>query len=102
MSISLDEVRHIAGLARLGLDDAQAAAIAVELSSILAHMEVLARVDLAEVPADAEPQRAMPLRRDAGPPIPLSQPPADFAPSFRDGFFVVPRLETHEDLESSA
>lgn len=102
MSISLEEVRHIAGLARLGLDEAQAAAIATELSSILAHMEVLARVDLAGVSADAAGQRPMPLRRDVGPPIPLSRPPNDFAPSFRDGFFLVPRLDTHENLESSA
>ena len=45
MSISLEEVRHIAALARLGIDDERARIVAVELSSILEHMEVLRRVD---------------------------------------------------------
>ena len=38
-----------------------------------------------------------PLREDAGPPIALARPIAAFAPSVRDGFFLVPRLSTHED-----
>ncbi len=38
-----------------------------------------------------------PLRRDAGPPIPLSESLSHFAPDMRGGFFIVPRLATHED-----
>ena len=32
------------------------------------------------------------LREDRVDPIPLARPPADLAPEFRDGFFLVPRL----------
>lgn len=101
MSISLDEVRHIAALARLGLDEAQAAAIAAELSSILDHMQVLARVETPDA-APMAAERAMPLRPDAGPAIPLARAPNDFAPSFREGLFLVPRLATHEDADAGA
>lgn len=99
MSISLDEVRHIAALARLGLDEAQAATVASELSSILDHMEVLARAESGASSAVGD-EGAMSLRPDVGPPIRLARMPDEIAPAFRDGFFLVPRLATHEDLES--
>ena len=103
MSISLDDVRHTASLARLGLSDAQARAIAVELTSILDHMDVLSRIDTEGVAAAASTaQLGMILRPDAGPPIPLTRPPDSFAPEMRDGFFLVPRLSTHEDAESGS
>ena len=100
MSISLDEVRHVAALARLGITEERAHVASVELSSILEHMHVLSKVAAAE--ASSERPRGMLLRPDVGPPIPLERPPVDFAPAMRDGFFLVPRLETHEDPEQSA
>lgn len=102
MSISLEGVRHIAALARLGIDDAQAEAIARELSSILSHMRVLAEAEIGSATSETALDHAMPLRPDAGPPIPLARMPHDFAPDFRDGFFLVPRLATHEDVGSSS
>lgn len=101
MSISLDEVRHIAALARLGLSDDRAQLAAEELSSILAHMQVLSRVDDERVAAAGDSHAGMMLRPDAGPPIPLLRAPAFFAPAMREGFFLVPRLATHEDREQS-
>ena len=102
MSVSLDEVRHIAVLARLGISDERAQVAARELSSILAHMQVLSRVD-DERPGGAavDTDGGMTLRPDVGPPIPLLRPPAFFAPEMRDGFFLVPRLSTHEDTGRS-
>ena len=99
MTISLDDVRHIAALARLGLSHEQARAAAVELSSILEHMQVLSQVDTSDLKSAEVPQPGMILRPDTGPPIPLEHTPADIAPSARDGFFLVPRLATHEDPE---
>lgn len=101
MSISLDEVRHIAALARLGITDERARVIAVELNGILAHMQVLTGVDTSSVGSDNlwSPDK-MPLRADEGPPIALVRAPYDFAPAMREGFFLVPRLATHEDEES--
>lgn len=102
MSISLDEVRHIAALARLGISDERARLAAEELSSILAHMRVLSRVDDERaVGVDGDTATGMTLRPDAGPPIPLLRAPTFFAPEMRDGFFLVPRLATHEDMEQS-
>ena len=97
MSISLEDVRHIAALARLGISEERARSVAIELSSILEHMEVLSRVDLGDADGTAIVQAGMTLRQDIGPPIPLLRPPGDFAPASRDGFFLVPRLATHED-----
>jgi aspartyl/glutamyl-tRNA(Asn/Gln) amidotransferase C subunit len=103
VSISLEEVRHIAALARLGIDDARAAAIAVELSSILDHMQVLAEAETAADDAEmTDAEQATVLRADSGLSIPLARLPNDFAPLFRDGFFLVPRLATHEDLGASS
>ena len=102
MSVSIDEVRHIAALARLGISDERAQHAAQELSSILEHMQVLSRID-SEHGDDAadDTRKGMTLRPDAGPPIPLLRAPAFFAPEVRDGFFLVPRLATHEDTERS-
>lgn len=102
MSVSLDEVRHIAALARLGISDERAQRVAQELSSILAHMQVLSRVDDERAAGTAgDTDTGMTLRPDVGPPIPLLRAPAFFAPEMRDGFFLVPRLATHEDTERS-
>jgi aspartyl-tRNA(Asn)/glutamyl-tRNA(Gln) amidotransferase subunit C len=100
MSISLDQARHIASLARLGISEERARTMATELTSILSHMEVLSKVDASDIdPATASAHPGMTLRPDRGPPIPLVRPPASFAPEVRDGFFLVPRLATHEDPE---
>ena len=51
MAVTIDDVRHIATLARLGLDDARAAAIVAELNTILGHMDALSAVDTTGVEA---------------------------------------------------
>jgi aspartyl-tRNA(Asn)/glutamyl-tRNA(Gln) amidotransferase subunit C len=94
MSVSHDDVRHIAALARVGLDERRLPALAAELSGILRHMAVLERVDVAAV-ADLTQDGDVNLRLDSGPPIPLLRPLAAFAPRVRDGFLIVPRLATH-------
>jgi aspartyl-tRNA(Asn)/glutamyl-tRNA(Gln) amidotransferase subunit C len=103
VSVTLGDVRHIAALARLGLDDEQAERLVEELNTILEHMAELSRADV-DSTSIHEPSAAegMPLRPDRGPPIPQLRPPADFAPSMRDGFFLVPRLSTHEDTEDAS
>ena len=100
MAVTLDDVRHIAMLARLGLSDERAATLVAELNTILLHMDELSRVDTAGLePTAAVGVARMPLRADQGPKIPLQRPPEEFAPQMRDGFFLVPRLATHEDAE---
>jgi len=93
------DVRHVAELARLGLDPARIGALVRELNGILAHMEALAGAG--EGTMDAGPGGAGPLRADAGPQLPLAVPRESFAPEMRDGFFLVPRLATHDDGDRS-
>ncbi len=98
----MDDVRHIASLARLGLDPERIPSLVAELNRILEHMDALravpSRSDQRVVGVSAG---GMPLRADAGPPIPLARTRDEFAPAMRDGFFVVPRLATHEDPAES-
>ena len=102
MAVSIDDVRHIASLARLGLAEPRAAAIANELNTILAHMDELAKVDTAGIQeAIGVGAEGLPVRKDLGPPFPLARSHDAFAPSVRDGFFLVPRLSTHESTEES-
>ena len=103
MSVTLADVRHIAALARLGLSDDRASALVAELNTILGHMEVLEQVDttgLAEVAGIGA--AGMPLRPDGGEPLPMGRAREEFAPRMEGGFFLVPRLSTHEDAEASS
>jgi aspartyl-tRNA(Asn)/glutamyl-tRNA(Gln) amidotransferase subunit C len=98
MSVTREDVLHIAQLARLGIDSERAEALTRELSAILAHMEVLSQVDTAGVaPTTGVDTGGTPLRPDVGSPAGLSGTLESIAPAMRDGFFIVPRLATHED-----
>jgi aspartyl-tRNA(Asn)/glutamyl-tRNA(Gln) amidotransferase subunit C len=100
MSVTEDEVRHVASLARLGLDETRISTIAAELNGILAHMEVLSKVDTSIVgPVTGVGAAGTPLRVDGGNQIPLVRPREAFAPAMKDGLLVVPRLATHEDAD---
>jgi aspartyl-tRNA(Asn)/glutamyl-tRNA(Gln) amidotransferase subunit C len=102
VAVTIDDVRHIATLARLGLTEDRAAALVAELNTILEHMDELAKVDTAGVAeAIGVGAEGLPVRKDAGPPIPLARSIDAVAPSVRDGFFLVPRLSTHESSEES-
>lgn len=98
MAVSEDDVRHVASLARLGVDPARLSSLVRELNAILGHMEVLGAVDTGSQMADGGGQTtATAMRSDVdGTPIPLAVQRETFAPEMRDGFFLVPRLATHE------
>jgi aspartyl-tRNA(Asn)/glutamyl-tRNA(Gln) amidotransferase subunit C len=103
VAVSEDEVRHVAALARLGLDAERIPTIAAELNGILAHMDVLSKVNTSAVAAVTGVGAAgTPLRVDGGNQIPLARPRDAFAPAMRDGFFLVPRLATHEDPDTES
>jgi aspartyl-tRNA(Asn)/glutamyl-tRNA(Gln) amidotransferase subunit C len=50
LSLSLEEVRRIASLARLRLTPEEERTFVVQLSAILAHVEQLRELDVSEVP----------------------------------------------------
>jgi aspartyl-tRNA(Asn)/glutamyl-tRNA(Gln) amidotransferase subunit C len=101
MAVTTADVFKIAGLARLQLDEARAQALTTELNGILAHMEALNRVDTSDVAPTAGGGGAdggMRRRADVVAPVPMSAEGASLAAESRDGFILVPRLSTHEEL----
>jgi aspartyl-tRNA(Asn)/glutamyl-tRNA(Gln) amidotransferase subunit C len=102
MAVTREDVLHVATLARLALDETSVPRLVSELNGILEHMEVLKKVDTAGVMgAEGVGDAGMPLRADGGPAYPLARSRDEFAPEMRDGFFLVPRLSTHEDATES-
>ncbi len=101
MSVTPEDVRHVARLARVGLGEERIPSLVSELNGILAHMDVLQQVNIEGV-AEVAGEAAAPLRDDALPSDTLGRPREAFAPASRDGFFLVPRLATHGALGASA
>ena len=98
MAVSENDVRHVASLARLGVDAVRLPSLVAELNGILEHMEVLGAVDTGSQMSDVGGRTtATAMRSDVhGSSVPLASPRETFAPELRDGFFLVPRLATHE------
>jgi aspartyl-tRNA(Asn)/glutamyl-tRNA(Gln) amidotransferase subunit C len=92
-SISLDEVRHLAGLARIDLDDDHLARLVTDLDEILGAVARVAEVAGDDVPATSHP---LPLtnvfRADVVRPGLSSEEALAAAPQVEDGRFRVPRI----------
>jgi len=104
MSVNREEVRRIAELARLRLDDATVDRITRELNGILDHMETLDQVDASGVVEPVRlPDEPVAFRDPELLPDPLEEgAPGDRAPDWREGFFLVPRLPALEGDEVEA
>lgn len=98
MSIGRDEVLHVARLAELAVHDADLDRLVEQLNRIV---DYVARLD--RVPDDGAGDLFLPgprqlaLRQDVPGPVPLTRAPAELAPEFADGFFLVPRLGAMEE-----
>lgn len=103
MAVTRDDVAHVAGLARLAIPDERMTELVEQLNAILGHMEVLQQVDTRHVETTAqEGNESLPLRPDAGPKFEMHRTLEQMAPDMRDGFFLVPRLATHEDVSDAS
>ena len=103
MAVTQDDVRHVAELARLAVDEARLEPLVAELNGILQHMDVLTQVDTSTIDSVMSvPVEGTPLRSDSSGPILMRTPRESFAPSMKDGLFIVPRLASHEDASDSA
>ncbi|MBW3660531.1 MAG: Asp-tRNA(Asn)/Glu-tRNA(Gln) amidotransferase subunit GatC [Gemmatimonadetes bacterium] len=90
MTISADDVRHIARLARLELSDEEVERFRGELSKIL---DYVAQLEEAEAASAAEPEAPdSPLREDVEEPWPDVKPLHDEAPEIEEGYVKVPRV----------
>lgn len=93
MSVSRDEVLKIARLAELHVDEATLPTLVGQMSRILDYVAQIATVAGSETVAPFVPgPAAAPFRADLVQPSALAFGPAQMAPAFRDGFFLVPRL----------
>jgi len=98
VSIGLDEVLHVAKLAELAVREDELRRLVEQMNRIVDYVATLN-----EVPTDriAEPFLAGPLsaalREDVEGSVPLAHPPAEMAPEFAGGFFLVPRHGAMDD-----
>ena len=98
MAVTHADVLHVAELARLAVAPDRLDHLVRELNGILAHMGVLEKTDTSAIESNvAVPVESTPLRSDSSGPLQMLTTRESFAPSMRDGFFIVPRLSTHED-----
>lgn len=97
MSVSRDEVLRIAQLAELDVDEETLPELAEQMSRIIDYV-----AQLSAVPANGGVKVFVPgpdairFRADDVNPAPLAFGPAEFAPAFKEGFFVVPKLGQFE------
>lgn len=93
MSLTADQVRNVARLARLGLDEDQIADYAGELSNILEVVDRLEQADTADVAPMAHPlDLAARLREDKPVPVTMRDAFQAIAPATADGVYLVPKV----------
>jgi aspartyl/glutamyl-tRNA(Asn/Gln) amidotransferase C subunit len=97
MSIGKEEVLHVARLAELDVPAADVEGLVAQIGRIVDYVAQLDQVPAGEAaePFQAGPDKAS-LREDAPGAVPLLRGPESFAPEFRDGLFLVPRLGAME------
>ncbi len=93
MSVTSQQVRHIAKLARIGMDDAQIEALVPELNNILGWVEQLAEVNTDGVePLTAVIDHKLRLRDDVVNDGGIRDAVLANAPEAQHGFFAVPKV----------
>lgn len=93
MSLSTDEVRHIAWLARLAVSDEEVERFRAELSVILDHFSVLQALNTTQVPAATHAsQLENVLRDDCVRPSLTPDSVLSNAPKQQDELFKVPPI----------
>ena len=97
MSVTRDDVLRIAQLAELDVEEENLPALAEQMSRILDYVAQLSGVPASEsVKAFVPGPDAIRFRPDEVNPWPLALRPEEFAPQFKEGFFVVPKLGQFE------
>ena len=91
MTVSREDIDRTAQFARLRVSEAEAEELRRVFNTILDYVETLGALppdepDTSDAGRDRTPERAP---RERGP-DPVTEPPAEYAPEFKDGLFVVP------------
>jgi aspartyl-tRNA(Asn)/glutamyl-tRNA(Gln) amidotransferase subunit C len=94
MPLSRDQVRHVALLARIGLEPGDEAFYAEQLSGILEHIDRLQEVNTDDIPPTAQVVEVTnPLREDEPRPGLTQADALANAPAPVNGFFRVPSIQ---------
>ena len=94
MSLTPEQVRHVALLARIGLEPGDEEFYAEQLSGILAHIDRLQQVNTDDIPPTAQVVEIVNQLREDEPRPGLTQEAAlSNAPAAQDGFFRVPSIQ---------
>jgi aspartyl-tRNA(Asn)/glutamyl-tRNA(Gln) amidotransferase subunit C len=97
VTLSQDQVRHVAMLARLGLEPGEEEYYARQLSGILAHIERMGELDTEAIPPTAQVVSIEIPLRDDEPRHGLDQEQALVnAPAAADGYFAVKQIQEAE------
>jgi aspartyl-tRNA(Asn)/glutamyl-tRNA(Gln) amidotransferase subunit C len=93
MSVSNDQVRHIAKLARIAMSDEEVERLAPELNNILGWVEQLAEVNTDGIePLTAVIDQKLRLRNDVVTEGNIRDEVLANAPEAQHGFFAVPKV----------
>ena len=93
MSVTSEKVRHIAKLARIGMSDAEVAALVPEINNILGWVEQLGEVNTDGIePLTAVIDQQLRLRGDAVTDGNIRDELLANAPDAQHGFFAVPKV----------
>jgi len=93
MSLSLDDVKRIAYLARIAIDDKEAAAVLEQLSGIFALIEQMQAVDTKGIEPMSHAQNvALRLRGDAVTESDQRELFQSVAPQVEAGLYLVPKV----------
>ena len=92
MSVTTDDVRKVARLSRIAVDEAQLETLAGELNGILGWIDQLNEVDVDGVePMTSVVETSLPMRADKVTDGDKPDQVLANAPKSDDGFFVVPK-----------
>jgi aspartyl/glutamyl-tRNA(Asn/Gln) amidotransferase C subunit len=93
MSITLDELKHLANLARLKLSDGELDAMQSDLNRVLEHFEQLQSLDLGDIQFATHAAGLRSVWREDVPSMGLDRAAALFgAPEVQAGLFLVPTI----------
>ena len=92
MTIKREDVERVAELARLELGDNEIEALTQDCRSILEFFEAIRDVDLEGATPTGALEHPAPTRDDRVKHDRLGRPPAEMAPDWKEGYFVLPRL----------
>ena len=100
MTIRKEDVLHVARLAELDVAEADLPQLVEQTARIVDFVAQLNEVPAGEqAPPFIAGPKQIALRPDEVHPAVLARKPAEFAPDFRHGFFVVPKLGAMEGTE---